>query len=296
MRVPDEFPVHVCFNGNVIVAHKKKDPPQMEAQKGRQVEYHEREHYFSGTPRRVDNSNPLIAWLNNYRLHKMLEMIGRPLAGKTVLCVCGGDGEEADFLQRLGSVVTTTDLSSMATQAALVRNPALRCLRMDAEALCFADQSFDWVVVRDGLHHLARPIKGLYELERVSREGFAILEGQDSLAVRFLAGLGFGENWDPAGGYVYRFTRRELNKIFSCTQTLAGWRVHTAWLPFGSDVLKYFSTIRVFLYPLINHPALSGVLGSSIGRRMLKTVFQGINFLVGRWGNSLIAVVWKKPV
>ncbi len=268
----------------------------MEDQKRRQVEYHEREHYTSGLPRQVDNSNPLIAWLNYYRIRKMVKMIGTPLSGKTILCLCGGDGEEADFLEKLGAVVTTTDLSAVATQAARSRNSRLRCLEMDAESLGFENRSFDWVIVRDGLHHLARPLKGLYELERVSRDGFAILEGQDSLIVRALVQLGFGEEWDPAGGYVYRFNRRELHKIFTATRTLARWRVHTAWLPFGSDVLRYFPLARSVVYPFINHPLLVRVLSSHLGRRTLKSMFEGINCLAGRWGNSLIAVAWKKPV
>jgi ubiquinone/menaquinone biosynthesis C-methylase UbiE len=268
----------------------------MEDQKRRQVEYHEREHYRPDAPRQSDNSNPFIAWLNHYRLRKMVEAMGEPLPGKTILCICGGDGAEADFLQRLGACVTTTDLSPVAISAARLRNPRLRCLIMDAESLSFPDRSFDWAVVRDGLHHLARPLKGLYELERVSREGFAILEGQDSLAVRFLVRIGMGEDRDPAGGYVYRFSRRELHKIFSTIQTLARWRIHTAWLPFGSDVLKYFSTARLLVYPLINNRVLLKLLGSRIGRRTMKGVFQGINHLIGRWGNSLIAIAWKKQV
>ncbi len=267
----------------------------MEDQKRRQVEYHEREHYKSGTFRQADNSNPLIAWLNYYRIRKMINMIGTPISGKTVLCVCGGDGEEADFLEKLGADVTTTDLSALATHAARLRNPKLRCLEMDAESLGFADRSFDWVIVRDGLHHLARPIKSLYELERVSRDGFAILEGQDSLVVRILVQLGFGEEKDPAGGYVYRFSRRELYKIFITTQTLARWSVHTAWLPFGSDVLKYFPAVKSVVYPLINRPSMLRLLGSNSGKRTLKAIFGGINLLAGRCGNSLIAVAWKKP-
>ncbi len=268
----------------------------MEDQKHRQVEYHEREHYKSGIARQVDNSNLLIAWLNHYRLRKMLDIIGSPLSGKTILCVCGGDGEEADFLYKLGAIVTTADLSAVATRTARLRNPNLRCLETDTESLCFADRSFDWVMVRDGLHHLARPIKGLYELERVARIGFAILEGQDSLAVRFLVRLGMGEDRDPSGGYVYRFSRRELYKIFSAAQTIARWRFHTAWLPFGSDVLKYFPTARLLIYPLINNRAILRALSSKAGRRTLKAVFEGINTLVGRWGNSLIAVAWKNAV
>ena len=82
----------------------------MEPQKKRQVEFHKKELYSSGTPREADNSNPLIAWLNNYRLRKMMEMLGISLSGKSVLSVCGGDGEEGIFLSQQGAEVTVTDL------------------------------------------------------------------------------------------------------------------------------------------------------------------------------------------
>lgn len=215
-------------------------------------EYHEGEHFCAWQPRLADNSNPLIAWLNSYRLRKLVEMIGVPLAEKSVLSVCGGDGEEADFLQRQGAVVTMTDLSAAGVEAARVRNPDLRCLRMDAEALAFPDGSFDWAVVHDGLHHLARPVKGLYELERISREGFVILEGQDSWLVRLLVKVGLGENWDPAGGYVYRFSRRELCKLLTSVQTVSPWLIFTTWLAPGSDALKHFSSVMRFVDPAVN--------------------------------------------
>src|SRR5262249_33959741 len=137
-------------------------------------------------------------------------------------------------------------LSAVAVQAARVRNPAVRCLQMDSESLAFADGSFDWVIVRDGLHHLARPLKGLYEIERVCREGFAIVEGQDSLMVRMLVKLGLGEAWDPAGGYVYRFSRRELYKVFSSMQTVSRWQIFTTWLPPGSDACEQFPLVLRF--------------------------------------------------
>lgn len=267
----------------------------MEQQKKRQVEYHEREHYRTGQPRQADNRNPLIASLNAYRLRKMLAMIGTPLRGKSVLSVCGGDGDEADFLERQGALVTMTDLSPVAVETARVRNPSLRCMKMDSELLAFADGSFDWTIVRDGLHHLARPLKGLYELERVSREGFAILEGQDSWLVRLLVRLGVGENWDPAGGYTYRFTRRELQKVFNSVHTVSRWQIHTTWLPPGSDAVRHFSVVMDFANPALNQPFVYQILCSRMGRAVLKTAFNGMNFLTGRWGNSLIVVVWKKP-
>jgi SAM-dependent methyltransferase len=267
----------------------------MEDQKKRQVEYHEREHYRACKPRHADNSSSLIAWINGYRLRVMAELIGVPLAGKKILSVCGGDGDEADFLQQIGADVTLIDLSISGVTAARMRNPAIKCLCMDAERLAFPDRSFDWAVVREGLHHLARPIKGLYEMERVSKEGFAILEGQDSILVRLLVKAGLGQNWDPSGGYVYRFSRREIYKVFASLQTIARWRCHTAWMPFGSDVLKYFPFFTRFVYPVINYHSVHRILISKPGRQMLKILFRCWNLIMGRWGNCLIVVAWKKP-
>ena len=267
----------------------------MEEQKRRQVEYHEREHYRAGRPRQADDSNAAIAWINGYRIRKMTEMMGASVKGKTILSVCGGDGEEADFLQRQGARVTMIDLSPAGVQAAQNRNPALRCLCMDAEALAFSDASFDWTIVREGLHHLARPLQGLYEMERVAREGFAFMEGQDSLAVRLLVSLGLGEVRDPAGGYVYRFSRREIHKIFSSLGTIASWRVHTAWIPYGSDALKHFVLFRRLANPLISHPMTLRLLAGRGARWVLKSLFRMLQFLTGHWGNCLIVVAWKKP-
>lgn len=267
----------------------------MEPQKTRQLEYHKNVVYSGLAPREADDSNPLIAWLNSYRLRKTQEMIGTSLSGKTILSVCGGDGHEADYLSRQGADVTVTDLCEAALKAARIRSAALRCSCMDAESLAFPDDAFDWAVVREGLHHLARPVKGLYELERVSREGFAIMEGQDSFMVRLLVTLGLGDSWDPAGGYVYRFGRREIEKIFSGLQTIERWKVHTAWLPYSSDILTHFPAFKRFVYPLVNHPFALRILTSKPGRRTLIFLFQVLNALIGRWGNCLIVVAWKRP-
>ena len=266
----------------------------MEDQKRRQIEYHEKEHYRADQPRFVDNSHPIVAWLNHYRLRQAVRMMCSPLTGKSVLSVCGGDGQEADFFQRQGARVTVVDLSAVALEAARRRNPALRCCRLDAESLAFVDRSFDWVLVRDGLHHLARPLLGLYELERIAREGIVILEGQDSLPVRLLVRLGIAENRDPAGGYVYRFSRRELHKVFSSLHTLAEWHIRTAWLPFGSDILGFVPLFTRSIYPVINQPLIRHFLCARYVRKACKAVFFCAQLIAGRWGNSLIVVARKE--
>jgi ubiquinone/menaquinone biosynthesis C-methylase UbiE len=167
-------------------------------------------------------------------------------------------------------------------------------MQMDSECLAFADASFDWVVVRDGLHHLARPLKGLYEIERVCREGFAIVEGQDSLLVRVLVKLGLGEDWDPAGGYTYRFSRRELYKVFASVQTISKWQVFTTWLPPGSDAVRHFPSVMQFVNPAVNHRFVHPLLSAKTGQYLMKTVFRAVHLMAGHWGNSLIAVAHKK--
>jgi hypothetical protein len=122
------------------------------------------------------------------------------------------------------------------------------------------------------------------------------MEGQDSLMVRFLVTLGIGDIWDPAGGYVYRFSRREIQKIFASLQIIREYRIHTAWLPFGNDVLKYFPMFGRFVYSVINLPFIRRVLTSKPARHLLKCIFASLNLLIGRWGNCLIVVARKEPI
>src|SRR3989442_9074534 len=131
----------------------------MEQQKKRQVEYHECEHYRTGQPRQADNRNPLIASLNAYRLRKMLAMIGTPLRGKSVLSVCGGDGDEADFLERQGALVTMTDLSPVAVGNARAPNPSLLRVKKESELFPFSAGCFPLAIVRRRLHKPRPPLK-----------------------------------------------------------------------------------------------------------------------------------------
>ncbi len=259
----------------------------------RQVDWHEREHYRADSPRNPDNSHPAVAWLNGYRLRKLLELLPEPLAGRTVLSICGGDGEEGDFLRRQGARVTVADLSRVGLAAARLRHPDLSVLAGDSEGLPFADGAFDWVVVRDGLHHLEHPMRGLSEMARMARRGFALLEGQDSMAVRLLVRIGLGSDHEPSGNFVYRFRRDELARFFATGPDLAGFRIFTAWLPPGSDLLGHNPPFRRWIYPVINRSWVRWSMSCPPGRFLLKCLFSTCQALAGRWGNSLIAVAWK---
>jgi SAM-dependent methyltransferase len=99
----------------------------------------------------------------------------------------------------------------------------------DAEALSYADGSFDFGIVSAALHHCRSPHRALLELYRVSRVGVLALEARDSTLMRLANRLGVAEEYEltvvaaegfRAGGvansavpnYVYRWTEREVEK------------------------------------------------------------------------------------
>ncbi len=70
-----------------------------------------------------------------------------------VLDLCAGTGEQAGFLARAGVKVVACDLSSaMLAQAAAKHGAEVPLVQADAARLCFADQSFDAVVISFALH------------------------------------------------------------------------------------------------------------------------------------------------
>lgn len=102
----------------------------------------------------------------------------------------------------------------------------------DVEALQFPDNSFDFCIVHDGLHHCASPHRGLLELYRVAKLGVLAFEPPDSWVTRIAIKCGLAQEYEAAavaghayqgGGwrntvipnYVHRWTRREVRHAIS---------------------------------------------------------------------------------
>ena len=169
----------------------------------------------------------------------------------------------------------------------------------DAENLTLADDSFDWVVVHAGLHHVGSPHKAICEMLRVARRGILVIEARDSLLMRLAAKLGLtkefevgpvllsgGESTTQLGGYrnthipnyVYRWTEREVVKtVYS-------------YLP------QYIHGFSVF-YGL-SLPLERMTMSTSIAKRSLVSVLNSFAWilenLAPRQGNQFAFVVSKK--
>jgi ubiquinone/menaquinone biosynthesis C-methylase UbiE len=92
------------------------------------------------------------------------------------------------------------------------------------------NNSYDYVVVHASIHHTSKPHNILLEMYRIAKHGILIVESNDSFVMRLSVKLNFSENFEKSalnentyvGGvdgsnipnYVYRWTEREVKKLF----------------------------------------------------------------------------------
>ena len=89
--------------------------------------------------------------------------------GMKVLDVACGSGSVAAMAASLGADVEGIDFSENMVAAARTRYPSLSFRQGDAEALPFADDMFDAVMISFGVHHFPFPQRALSEARRVLR-------------------------------------------------------------------------------------------------------------------------------
>jgi SAM-dependent methyltransferase len=165
----------------------------------------------------------------------------------SVLVVCG-ERYDRDVFHELGfRNVTISNLDSRITGDEFAPYP---WSMQDAEDLRFEDDTFDFVVVHQGLHHCHSPHRGLLEMYRVARRGVLAFEPRDTRLVQLGVWLGFGQEYEvaavaanemqfggvgnsPIPNFVYRWTEREIEKTIS------------TFAPEGRAGFRYFSALRV---------------------------------------------------
>ena len=88
-----------------------------------------------------------------------------------VLDVCCGPGLVAAAAAARGAIAEGVDFSSAMLGIARIAQPRIEFSQGDAEALPYADGSFDAVVANFGVHHVPQPTAALAEMHRVLAPG-----------------------------------------------------------------------------------------------------------------------------
>ncbi len=198
----------------------------------------------------------------------------------TVLAVCAWD-REPEYLASynfekimLTGILPPNDTIDLATKT----DPRMEYRQMNCENLQLESASYDLVFCKGGLHHLARPVQGLYEMLRVCRRAVIFIEGYDSILIRFAEALGLASDYEPRmranvggrGNYVFRWSKRHLQHILNSYYLDSGYHV---------DMTLGWMSGRLFLDRSRSIQILSALLGYAVG------------FIPGCMGNSLTAMI-----
>ena len=131
---------------------------------------------------------PFYDHLIPFKPEKLVALANLPVPG-LLLDIGGGTGRVSRHLVGLASGVVVADLSLRMLRQAVAKDGLLP-VRAPAEALPFASQTFERVIMVDALHHVISHAKTACELWRVLKPGGRIvIEEPDirSLAVIFVA-------------------------------------------------------------------------------------------------------------
>jgi ubiquinone/menaquinone biosynthesis C-methylase UbiE len=202
-----------------------------------------------------------------------LRLLGLPLAGATVLEVCGGSGMMAEKFVSLGAVVTASDFSLAAVDRMRERARRYSCnlttLVADAENLPFADREFNVVAVHDGLHHLEHPEKAIREMARVANKGVLIMDPARAALTNLAVKFGIAEDVEDAGNEVKRLEPQAVADILTeCGFEDVRWQRTLMYYPHQPGrVFRWFDNAAVFA--------------------TFRAVYAGANLAFGRFGNKL---------
>ena len=195
------------------------------------------------------------------------------MSGRSAVVTCCGSGRELGMLHKYGIKLTATDLT-IEQLSDFVRDKIVeRAEIQNAERLSYADDSFDYGFVYAGLHHLAHPHAGLCELMRTGREAAIFIEPQDSLLHAITRMLGrTGPDFEPAGNYVYRWKRREVEKIAMSAHA------------HSFAVKTYFLPVLMFMRDITGWK-----------KKLFQFGFDVANLVLSRTGNLFICMIFKRP-
>lgn len=173
----------------------------------------------------------------------------------SVLAVCANHREASAFRKFPFQQILLTGIGEQSERLQEIQKTDSRISyqRQNCESISLNSRSFDLVFCKEGLHHLARPVLGLYEMLRICRKAAIIIEPYDTLLGKALEFLGLTTVYESgrAGGrtqrnnFVYRWNLRQLQFVLNSYYLQSGYHVDmtTGWMS-GRYNLNRFKLIR----------------------------------------------------
>lgn len=209
----------------------------------------------------------------------------------SILVVCGAMTDKV-VLQRSG--FQDVVISNLDTPTNCNEFKPFRWSFQDAEKLAYKDNSFEFVVVHEGLHHCSSPHCALLEMYRVAKKGLLLFEPYDNFLTRLGVRSKVGQEYEHAavfyndfscGGvrnssipnYIYRWTESEIIKSIS------------SYAPYGQHRFQFIHRMSI---PRRQLKGRKNKLISYIVL-LLSPFLKLLNLFLSKQSNNFAAVVLK---
>ena len=106
-------------------------------------------------------------------------------------------------------------------------------IKQDMENITLKPSSIDLVFVKEAIHHVPRPVTGLYEMLKVAKKAVIFIEPQETALGNLLDGMGLISRYETnqkgnqkfRDNFVYRWRRKEIDKLLGSYYLESGYRV-----------------------------------------------------------------------
>jgi hypothetical protein len=181
-------------------------------------------------------------YLFDHAMRCYARIVGNHSDWGTLLAVCSEYNEPQILPAYPFSKITLTGFADQSAAVASYcdHDPRVAYECQNAECLTYPPQSFDVVICKEGLHHLPRPILGLYEMLRVCRKAAIVIEPYQTPVGNLLERLGlasvfernYDRNIDARTNYVFRFNRGMLESVLNSYYIDSGYSldIHLGWM------------------------------------------------------------------
>jgi len=264
-----------------ILLNRKDVEKGIENSKEHQIKYYDEKCNVDFEINRPHNTGRLYKYFIDYKFKKAFNSLPFAIKDFILLDACCGSGMASEYYAKNGAKVVGIDISFEAVKRAKVRSEKYRFsaefMVADVENLPFKNNSFDFVCVHDGLHHLENPSEGIREAVRVASKSFLTIEPAKAFLTKISVLLGISKNREEAGNYVYRFSKKELKKL-------------SEELGFNSCRSK-----RYLMYYPHFPPKWFRLFEYQIIFTIFLIMFYMINFAFGFLGNKILFIAWNEP-
>jgi len=169
------------------------------------------------------------AW-RHFRMYKTLDALIAAYPRSSWLTLGDGRyGKDSRYLADSGMDATASDISDVLLKEAASTGYIAKWSQENAEMLSFENDSYDFALCKESYHHFPRPMMAIYEMLRVARIAIVLIEPNDAYIPRGMLAVVVREaknlvNWtlgkrhiraeyEESGNYVYRISRREMEKV-----------------------------------------------------------------------------------